>query len=395
MAVKKSRVSTSPHATVQHLIKAVGGANHVTLVDVSALLRSLEQKAAHFRQRGLEESSRLVAGDIRVLQAMVPRLVAGHPPIPGWERGKAYQIGDLITAENGVWRLTNGTGDKRNDWEPIWESAPAAKKSQTIDEEVAEQLRDLATWTESDEDDIAIEKRSIKRYQAAVKHAELKPEHLDAHVTFRMQLRTEAGLVEKVLDALNKRDERIGQLEKLAKDGFADFEQRLVKVAALQAEVETKAGEIEKFGELERRIGDLELKSRVVKTITNVVGWDAAGRITKTEKLEGRGEFIDAISKLAEIERRLTEVLEGSLVEVLEDEGRFVVRRWVKDGRVLHETRNQTKAPIFRGIYDHTRGYQPGDLISRGGSLWHTDVPCSGPFEPNNFTLCVKRGRDA
>jgi len=102
------------------LIRALGGANHVTLVDVSASLHSLEQKAAHFRQTGLEESSKLVAGDIRVLQAMVPGPVAGHSSIPSWERDKAYQIGDLITAENGVWRLSNGTGGARNDWTHIW-----------------------------------------------------------------------------------------------------------------------------------------------------------------------------------------------------------------------------------------------------------------------------------
>jgi len=71
---------------------------------------------------------------------MVPGLVAGHPSIPGWERDKVYQIGDLITAENGVWRLSNGTGVARNDWMPIWDDSAvqAAKGSQTIDEEVAD-----------------------------------------------------------------------------------------------------------------------------------------------------------------------------------------------------------------------------------------------------------------
>lgn len=473
---KKSRSPTSPHSTVEHLIRAVGGADHVTLVDVSATLRSLEQKAGHFRQRGLEESSRLVAGDIRVLKDMVPRLVAGHPPLAGWERGKAYQIGDLITAENGVWRLTNGDGAKRADWEPIVGAPAPATKAKTIDEEIADEIRHLEIETDLDADDIAFEKRILKRYHDACTSANLTADQLESPLKLRQHLRTEAGSVELIRDALNQRDELIEQLEKLAKDGFADFELRLVKVAELQsntsagleqrlaeleaqplqpqitsldqrvsdataqaanassaleqrlatlesderfrdleqrlvdvaalqgstlggleqrlAEVETKALEVERVDEVERRMADLELKFRVVKSVTNVVGWDDAGRITRTEKLEGQGEFIDAAGRVAELEQRLNDVLDGSLIEALEDDGRFVVRRWVKDGRILREARSQTKMPLFRGIYDHTKTYLPGDMISRGGSLWHTDVRCSGPFDANNFTLCVKRGRD-
>lgn len=194
-------------------------------------------------------------------------------------------------------------------------------------------------------------------------------------------------------------------IEQASDQRFRDLEQRLIDVAALQGstlgglqqrltDVETKADEVEKFREIDHRVGDLELKSRVVKTVTNVVGWDAAGRVTRTEKLEGQGEFIDAVGKLAELEQRLIDVLEGSLVEVLEDDGRFVLRRWMKDGRILREARSQTKMPIYRGVHDHSRTYLPGDMVSRGGSLWHCDVECSGPFNGDRFTLAVKKGRD-
>jgi hypothetical protein len=205
-------------------------------------------------------------------------------------------------------------------------------------------------------------------------------------------------------------EQRLAILE--ADQSIHDLERRLVDVAALQGstigglqqrlaevetkavEVETKAREVEKFGAVERRIADLELKSRVVKSVTNVVGWDDAGRITRTEKLEGQSEFIDVANKLAELEQRLVDVLEGSLIELLVDDGRFVLRRWMKDGRTILETRNQTRAPIYRGVHDHKRTYLPGDMVSRGGSVWHCDVECSGPFNGDRFTLAVKKGRD-
>jgi hypothetical protein len=33
-------------------------------------------------------------------------------------------------------------------------------------------------------------------------------------------------------------------------------------------------------------------------------------------------------------------------------------------------------------------------MVTRGGSVWHCDVECQGPFNGDNFTLAAKKGRD-
>ncbi|PBB20559.1 hypothetical protein CK219_05325 [Mesorhizobium sp. WSM4313] len=322
------------------MLKAVGGADRVTLVDVSALLRSLEEKSRHFKHRGQEESAKLVAGDIRVLEAMVPRLVAGHPPIPRWERGKAYQRGALIVTEGSVWKLINGDGSKRQDWETIVSAPAPAKNARTIEEEIADEIRHLAISSNLDAEEVAIEKRGLKRYQEAVKSSNLTVDHLERPVKLRQQLRYAAGLVEKIGATLRKRDERIEKLETDLKARFDDIQNRLVELAKANASA------------LDDRFAAIEARAA---------------------KLESEPFDID---------------------EAIEDSGRVVVRRFMRSGEVVSEKRHVTAAMVYRGIHSETAFYLPGDAVTRAGSLWVCRVECTGRFNGDFWILAVKKGRD-
>ena len=52
----------------------------------------------------------------------------------------------------------------------------------------------------------------------------------------------------------------------------------------------------------------------------------------------------------------------------------------------------------YVGIYDGTKAYEPGDLVTYAGSTWHCNEPTTTtPREyagAQAWTLCVKKGRD-
>ena len=52
---------------------------------------------------------------------------------------------------------------------------------------------------------------------------------------------------------------------------------------------------------------------------------------------------------------------------------------------------------LDRGVYDDSKGYQKGDCVSHGGSLWvaQKDAPDHGPANGDGWRLAVKRGKDA
>jgi hypothetical protein len=55
--------------------------------------------------------------------------------------------------------------------------------------------------------------------------------------------------------------------------------------------------------------------------------------------------------------------------EHMEDGGRVLVRTW-RSGDRVKEFRHTTHMPVFRGTYDATKSYDPGDLVMWGGSMW-------------------------
>jgi hypothetical protein len=54
--------------------------------------------------------------------------------------------------------------------------------------------------------------------------------------------------------------------------------------------------------------------------------------------------------------------------------------------------------PAYRGVYVPGATYEPGDLVTWGGSVWHCDqATTSRPETPSGaaaWTLAIKRGRD-
>jgi hypothetical protein len=50
----------------------------------------------------------------------------------------------------------------------------------------------------------------------------------------------------------------------------------------------------------------------------------------------------------------------------------------------------------YRGLYTAGVPYQPGDVITYKGALWHANIASIGdtPGEGANWTLCCKAGRD-
>lgn len=122
-------------------------------------------------------------------------------------------------------------------------------------------------------------------------------------------------------------------------------------------------------------------------------------------KIVGRdGEDVDK----AAVERLLKEMFDAwpkprdgadgigfdDVQQEIEDEGRFIVQRWLKDGAVVREIRLQTKAAIWRGVYDANRTYLPGDLATWKGSVWHCNKEVAGKIGSESWSLAVKAGRD-
>jgi len=65
-----------------------------------------------------------------------------------------------------------------------------------------------------------------------------------------------------------------------------------------------------------------------------------------------------------------------------------------KDGRDGSDGRSVD----FVGVYDGTRTYQRGQIVTHGGSLWHCNTDTTAKPDTDDgakaWTLCVKRGRD-
>lgn len=81
--------------------------------------------------------------------------------------------------------------------------------------------------------------------------------------------------------------------------------------------------------------------------------------------------------------------------ESIEDDGRFIVRRFTRNGLPVAEKRHQTKMPIWRGVFDAKRKYLPGDMATWKGSLWHCNAEIEGKIGGEHWSLAVKKGRDA
>lgn len=49
---------------------------------------------------------------------------------------------------------------------------------------------------------------------------------------------------------------------------------------------------------------------------------------------------------------------------------------------------------IYRDVYKEGQQYEPGDMVTWGGSVWHCDKSTTTKPGTDDWTLAVKRGRD-
>lgn len=89
--------------------------------------------------------------------------------------------------------------------------------------------------------------------------------------------------------------------------------------------------------------------------------------------------------------------LEGTTIELSEDERTLVIKLTAGDGKV-YEHEVKLSHVIYREVWDKDTAYEKGDAVTYAGSLWICTVPNKGsrPGTSNaSWRLSVKRGRDA
>jgi collagen type III alpha len=78
----------------------------------------------------------------------------------------------------------------------------------------------------------------------------------------------------------------------------------------------------------------------------------------------------------------------------LEDDGRFEVRRWMREGTVVKEVRLKRSDMIYREVWRPAE-YLKGDVVSHGGSAFVATRDTSDKPETSDaWRLAIKRGRD-
>lgn len=81
--------------------------------------------------------------------------------------------------------------------------------------------------------------------------------------------------------------------------------------------------------------------------------------------------------------------------EVQEDDGRFLLRQFYRDGQVVKEIRHQTKTPIWRGVWDETRTYLAGDEVTWRNSIWTATKEITGVIgSEHGWLMKQKRPRE-
>lgn len=72
----------------------------------------------------------------------------------------------------------------------------------------------------------------------------------------------------------------------------------------------------------------------------------------------------------------------------------IVLRAMLSGGDVEHEI--TLPVPIYQGVYKSTAKYEPGDMVTYRGSVWHCNVPNAGiPGTGGDWTLAAKGGQGA
>lgn len=146
------------------------------------------------------------------------------------------------------------------------------------------------------------------------------------------------------------------------------------------------------------------------------------GKSVSVEDIRGVIE-VEVARALLDFERRATDTLQRAIdripkpadgkdgapgrdgvghddvVETYEDDGRVLVRRYMREGAVVREFRHVTTQMVYRGVYKDGKAYQQGDTVSWGGALWHAMKDTNAkPDQPNEasraWVMAVRRGAE-
>lgn len=63
-------------------------------------------------------------------------------------------------------------------------------------------------------------------------------------------------------------------------------------------------------------------------------------------------------------------------------------------GAYMHSFEFALPTPLYRGVFKEGQAYEIGDMVTWGGSLWHCDKDTTSKPDGEDWTLCVKKGRD-
>ncbi len=77
----------------------------------------------------------------------------------------------------------------------------------------------------------------------------------------------------------------------------------------------------------------------------------------------------------------------------LEDKGRFEVRRFVRDGKVVKETRHRCYGPLYRDVWQ-PKGYLEGDIVTSSNESWIAITDNSDKPPSASWRLMARKGRD-
>lgn len=77
----------------------------------------------------------------------------------------------------------------------------------------------------------------------------------------------------------------------------------------------------------------------------------------------------------------------------MSEDGRTIILSFAQ-GEQRFDAELKFPAPIYRGVFKAEDVYEPGDLVTWGGSLWHCDAKTSEKPEAGPWRLCVRKGRD-
>ncbi len=73
----------------------------------------------------------------------------------------------------------------------------------------------------------------------------------------------------------------------------------------------------------------------------------------------------------------------------------YVLRALLERLGRLEAQIGQQRSVIYRGVFDGSEKYEPGNMVTHAGSCWHANEATSeAPGSSTAWTLAVKRGRD-